>query len=264
MKNVVRKLLLHMCVSICLFCVASLRLLPALRGCSEAFLEGSLDILQQAPLSSVLSAPIWCYHLQSEAESPGTNHKGHSSSQKPGLCSGPDTTHIIWLAPHADNHMRQVPLIPFQRWKNWGSEEPGRFPKVSELVCGGFGISQRRSHFFKAAHGTECWLLCWGCDPGGLHQRVAPGCSPPNPWKLFLSQLLSFVHFSECVSFSYQSVSTLIGMWRQWQSFISVLPTSDMVQRSLLKIEWKVNRTIICTSANRFSLMLHTISNHSA
>lgn len=118
--------------------------------------------------------------------------------------------------------------------KNWGSEEPG-FPKVSELVCGGFGISQRRSHFFKAAHGTECWLLCWGCDPGGLHQKVDPECSPPNPWKLFLLQLLSFVHFSECVSFSYQSVGTLIGMWRQWQSFISVLPTLDMVQRSVLE-----------------------------
>lgn len=105
----------YVCVYICLFCGVSLRWLPALRGHSEAFLEGSLDILQQAPLSSVLSTPIWCYHLQSEAESHGTSHEGNSSLRELGPGCRLDATHFSSLASHADNHMRQVPLTLFYR-----------------------------------------------------------------------------------------------------------------------------------------------------
>lgn len=115
LKNMVRKIHIHMCVYICLFCGVSLRWLPALRGHSEAFLEGGLDILQQAPLSSVLSTPIWCYHLQSEAESHGTSHEGNSSLRELGPGCRLDATHFSSLASHADNHMRQVPLTLFYR-----------------------------------------------------------------------------------------------------------------------------------------------------
>lgn len=44
-------------------------------GGSEALLEGRLDILQQAPLRSVLPVPVGGLHLQAEAESHGVRHR---------------------------------------------------------------------------------------------------------------------------------------------------------------------------------------------
>lgn len=54
-----------MCVCLCLSVVLA-EVAACSAGGSEALLEGSLDVLQQAPLSSVLPTPIRGYHLQSE------------------------------------------------------------------------------------------------------------------------------------------------------------------------------------------------------
>lgn len=176
----------HVCVSTYVYFVVCLWgcCLPC-GGHSEAFLEGSLDILQQAPLSSALPTPIRCYHLQSEAESHGTSHKGSSSSQEPGPSCRPGATHITALAPHVDSHMRPVPWTPFYQWKNEGTEEPGSFPEVPQLICGGVGISQTRSHFFKAVQGLTADYRVVVVTPGGLHQRLAPGVLPPVPRNCF-------------------------------------------------------------------------------
>lgn len=82
-------------------------------GGSEALLEGRLDVLQQAPLSSVLPLPIGCLHLQAEAESHGKSHR-ETAAPRLGPFSVPGATHVISLTTH-DYHMRQVPLTPFYR-----------------------------------------------------------------------------------------------------------------------------------------------------
>lgn len=180
---------IYTCVYICLFHGASLRLLPVLQGeGSEVLLEGTLDILHQASLSSVLPMLLGCYHLQSEAENNGTSHKGKSSSQKPVPCCVPDPTIVLSWAP-------QLLLTLFYRWRNWGSERLGNFSKAPQLICGGIGISQTRPHF--------PWLITWLTmfrlwAQVGFAVEKSPG-SPLGPWQLLLWHLLSFVNFSKYV-----------------------------------------------------------------
>lgn len=89
---------MYVCIYVYLWYIAEVASCSA--RSSEALLEGSLDVLQQAPLSSVLPMPIWGYHLQSEAENHGTSHKGNSSFQELGHCCAPDPTHNISLSLH--------------------------------------------------------------------------------------------------------------------------------------------------------------------
>lgn len=102
----------------------------------EALLQGRLDILQQAPLSSVLPTPIWCYHLQQETKSAWDQPQRDLEHR-----STPYT-----LTTHGKPE-RPVPLRD-EETQPQGNTELSQRP---QLLCAAIAVLQIKLYFFKGS-----------------------------------------------------------------------------------------------------------------